>query len=70
MESVGQETEYTLLVRNDWAVSLTDWAVSLTLPVEVGFVSASDGGEEVEGAVIWLVTVPPASVTELHVTGL
>lgn len=57
---VGQEVTWQLVIRNTGDVSLGNVSVRSTLPQQVRFVKATDGGHLVGGQVIWDLGAAPA----------
>jgi uncharacterized repeat protein (TIGR01451 family) len=58
---VGQEITWQFVVRNSGEVPLSDVAVKATIPPEVKFVRATDGGKIVGKQVVWELGDAPAN---------
>ena len=68
---VGQEVSWELVVRNQGDVPMNNVALKATLPPEISFVSATDGGEGTDKDVVWKVGALPARQERKYtVTGL
>ena len=68
---VGQEVTWNLIVRNPGKVPLENVVVRASLPAEVRFVKASDGGRVMGRNVVWdLGTAPAQREWPLTVTGV
>ena len=67
---VGQEATWQLVVRNTGDVALNNIVVKATLPAEVAFVKATDGGKASGKQVVWnLGTAPARQERPISVTG-
>lgn len=65
---VGQESMWTVTLRNQGQVPLTNVVATLNLPSEMRFIKASEQGESRGGQVVWnLGTAPPEQEITLEV---
>lgn len=57
--AVGEETEYTITLRNDGDHAVEDVVLAQTAPDQLEFLSADGEGEIQQGAVLWRLSLKP-----------